>query len=140
MGERPPRNSSSSDAPAKVTLDEMEEKALEVEIPVGNITAVAAKTRRLLREALDKRLLTSHYGPDFWCDEDGKPKAADPPSSRWLLDLAVLVTPQAGQLNLDYIAYIVHALGGSQGQSMVVLWSFCVPQRHRQQASPVSAG
>lgn len=73
-------------------------------------------TREALFRAILKRVFEEPYGPRLWPSKVGAAhKTAPMPSGDYLLDLCLLLTPQAGQLNLAYIGYIVKAQGGTKG-------------------------
>lgn len=62
-----------------------------------------------LKVALDNRYYVPRYGRHHWSYPTRK---GQKPKDGWLLDMCVLVTPQARMLDLKYIDQVVVAMGG----------------------------
>lgn len=76
----------------------------------ADLNKVAQSTREKLRDALDNRFFNSRYGSNYWASSS---TTEPPPPDEWLLDMCVLLTPSAAQLDLKYVKSIVMAMGGT---------------------------
>lgn len=100
-------------APQGITVDPRNAPA--------HLTSRARLVREKLKTALDNRFFIPRYGRPHWSST----REGEPPRDKWLLDMCVLVTPQARMLDLAYIDPIVAAMGGSGGELLGTTSTTC---------------
>jgi len=79
----------------------------------SHLTSRGKRVRECLKVAMDKRYFAPRYGCAHWSTS----RKGKKPKDGWLLDMCVLVTPQAKMLDLGYIDPVVIAMGGQPGEA-----------------------